>query len=155
MVNRVVLIGCVAAKLPDVAAARDLYTSPLFVKRRDYAEASGHPWAILSAAHGLLLPDDIVHPYNLELKKPAIADWSARVRLALVPWLVVTLGFEPASTVLEAHAGVHYVDGLERCARWLEAFGTGAPTVEAPLQGLGIGRQLGWYRSRELAAGAS
>lgn len=38
------LLGCVKSKHNRPAPARDLYTSPLFMHRRRYAEAVGRPW---------------------------------------------------------------------------------------------------------------
>src|SRR5262249_3487912 len=42
--RRAILVSCAATKLDHPAPAADLYTSPLFIKARSYAEASGHPW---------------------------------------------------------------------------------------------------------------
>jgi hypothetical protein len=47
--------------------ARDLYLSPLFERRRRYAESSGQPWCILSGEHGLLDPGSIIEPYDVYL----------------------------------------------------------------------------------------
>lgn len=146
--SRVVLLGCVSAKRAGPSPARDLYVSPLFVKRRAYAEATGDPWAILSAFHGLLMPDELVFPYDRKLTPPAIPDWAARVRIGLIAWLGAP---ELAAATLEVHAGVAYVDGVERVARWLGTFGAGAPVVDVPLRGLGIGKQLAWYGARATA----
>ena len=55
-----VLVGCCEAKLPGRHRAADLYQSPLFRRGRAYAEAAGYEWAILSAKHGLLLPDTMI-----------------------------------------------------------------------------------------------
>lgn len=60
-------ISCGAAKLPREAAAKDLYTGSLFRLARKYAEATGGPWWILSAKHGLLSPDARIHPYEIFL----------------------------------------------------------------------------------------
>ena len=38
-----ILVGCVKLKGDEPSPARDLYTSPLFAKRRSYAKASGVP----------------------------------------------------------------------------------------------------------------
>jgi len=63
-----ILVGCVSAKLEHAAPAKDLYVSPLFARRRRYAEASGRPWFIYSALYGLLAPDDRIEPYDVSLK---------------------------------------------------------------------------------------
>ncbi len=61
------LVGCVATKAPAPAPAKDLYRSQLFTRRRAYAEASGKPWFILSALHGLVQPDEVTEPYDLNM----------------------------------------------------------------------------------------
>ena len=77
-----VLIGCVKTKQSTPARARELYTSPLFVKRRRYAEGSGRPWYILSALYGLVDPDQVLEPYDMHLAKQSAAyrrHWAAQV----------------------------------------------------------------------------
>ena len=51
-----VLLGCVSQKNATPMAAKDLYRSELFRRRRLYAEASGAPWWIVSAEYGLVRP---------------------------------------------------------------------------------------------------
>ena len=65
--SRVVLLGCVKLKLEHRAPAKDLYVSPLWNRRRAYAEAAGCPWLILSAKYGLLDPEQLVAPYDVAL----------------------------------------------------------------------------------------
>lgn len=60
----VVLVGCVKTKVGHGAPAKDLYVSDYFAKMRAYAEASGLPWFILSAEHGLVSPDEWLEPYE-------------------------------------------------------------------------------------------
>jgi hypothetical protein len=50
-------------------AAKDLYSSPLFGFERAFAERVGVPWFILSAEHGLVLPDERIAPYSLYLPR--------------------------------------------------------------------------------------
>jgi hypothetical protein len=52
----ILLIGCVKKKADTARPARELYTSPLFTRRRAYAEAAGVPWFILSSQWGLVAP---------------------------------------------------------------------------------------------------
>ena len=63
----VILAGCVKTKAPEASPGCDLYLSPLFERRRRYAESSGRPWYILSAEHGLLDPGSIIEPYDVHL----------------------------------------------------------------------------------------
>lgn len=82
----VLLLGCVKLKQERRAAAKDLYWSPLWVRRRAFAEASGHEWLILSAKHGLIDPDKRLEPYDLALSDLDAADrrsWGERVARAL------------------------------------------------------------------------
>jgi Phage integrase family len=80
--SRVVLLGCVKTKLGHRARAKDLYISQLWRGRRAYAEASGYPWLILSAKHGLLDPDQKIAPYDValaHLTADARRRWGQRV----------------------------------------------------------------------------
>ena len=69
-----VLISCVGQKTAHPAPAKDLYRSDWFIKARKYAENKGARWAILSAEHGLLMPDQVVDPYEKTLNTMCIAD---------------------------------------------------------------------------------
>jgi hypothetical protein len=78
---RVIMLGCVKLKAGHRAAAKDLYRSPLWAGRRAYAEASGHPWPILSAIRGLVDPDTRLDPYELaltDLSADARREWGQR-----------------------------------------------------------------------------
>ena len=68
----VILIAGSRAQLSEPAAARELYVSPLFARRRARAEASGAPWFIISGRWGLLDPGDLLAPYAFSLaQQPA------------------------------------------------------------------------------------
>lgn len=139
--KRVILVGCGARKLDRAAEARDLYTGPLFVKARRYAEAQGCPWFVLSAKHGLVEPGRVLHPYDLalsDLTDEQRAVWAAGVRFSL--WSRNLLG----GSVVEAHAGRGYVTPLRSLV----------DGVADPLRGLPVGRRLAWYdrHARERAA---
>src|SRR5699024_11910307 len=57
------LVGCVKTKADTAMNARDLYRSPLFNRRREYAEGTARHCYILSARGGLVAPDDCAAPY--------------------------------------------------------------------------------------------
>ena len=138
-----ILVGCVAQKRDEPSAARDLYKSPLWRKRRHYAEHSGKPWAILSAEYGLLSPDEVIAPYDRYMESQSRAyreEWSRTTADSIV----ASANSVGADTV-ELHAGAAYLDhGL---VRHIEAAGL---SVSRPLKGLKIGEQLAWYgRSAE------
>lgn len=134
---RLILLGCVKTKLTRAARARDLYISSLWEKRRAYAEASGQPWRILSAEHGLLHPDTVIEPYDRHLGSQTAAyqsSWSREVAHALFE----ELGRLGLSWV-EVHASAPYV---ERVRPMLESAGI---TVDWPFEGLRQGEHLAWY----------
>lgn len=60
-----ILIQCTKSKRDEPAKAKDLYDeSDYFVAMRDYAEATGEDWYILSAKHGLVDPETVLEPYD-------------------------------------------------------------------------------------------
>jgi len=133
----ILLIGCVKKKLAVPAAAKDLYTSPLFRKGRAYAERINVPWFILSAEHGLVRPDDELAPYNLRLSKTPREyrrAWGVRV----VADLDTAAGGLTGKSI-EVHAGSAYTDAIRP-----QLIERGAVVVEA-LAGLRLGPRLSWY----------
>lgn len=131
------LIGCVKEKLAVPAAARDLYVSPLFKREREYAERAGLPWFILSAEHGLVVPDEWHSPYERYLP-----DAPPSFRRAWGVWVVERLELLTGSLdgrTIEVHAGTTYVDALRG-----PLSGKGASVYE-PLAGLRMGQRLAWY----------
>ncbi len=146
---RLILVGCVAAKVKVPAKARDLYASQLFTARRTYAEASGLPWAIVSAQWPYILaPERWMQPYDKRLEQQTPDErrqwlFGAKIEAAMVFGRAVLPG-----AVVEVHAGARYADALRLAL--VEGWGL---TIETPLRGLGIGRQLGWYKTRREGAG--
>jgi uncharacterized HhH-GPD family protein len=133
----VVLVGCVKTKALEASPARDLYLSPLFERRRRYAESSGRPWYILSAEHGLLDPGSLIEPYDVYL-----ADQSADYRRAWGEWVAAKLARVHGLTdglAIEVHAGAAYVEAIDEPLRRHGA------VLLTPLAGLRRGEQLSWY----------
>lgn len=134
------LVGCVKRKLGQAARARDIYASPLWRCRREYAERYAVPWFILSAKHGLLDPDTHIEPYDLALSDFSVAErraWSQRVMDRFRDVTAVVAG-----KTIEVHAGKLYVDyGLERGLRQAGAE-VRRPLARTP----GIGSQIAWYK---------
>ncbi len=122
------LIGCGKAKLGHAAEACELYTGPLFQKSRAYVEQFCDEWGILSAKYGLIMPGQIIPPYNVTLTKMARAKrmrWCETTFQAIVErWSA-----EESYVVL---AGESYL-----CA-------TAGLDAVYPLAGLGIGERLRW-----------
>lgn len=130
----VALVACAALKRDRPSPARDLYASTLFRKARAHAEASARAWFVLSAAHGLVEPGQILAPYDESLTRmPAAARraWSTAVLADLLPRLA------PRSQILVL-AGARYAGDL------VPALIAAGHEPSLPLQGLGIGRQLQW-----------
>jgi len=142
-VSDVILIGCVKKKLTTPAAAKDLYTSPLFCKGRAYAERADVPWFILSAEHGLVRPDEDLAPYDLQLSntpREYRRGWGVRVVADLV---AAADGL--AGKSIEVHAGSAYSDAIRPHLIELGAF------VFEPLAGLKLGPRLAWYGAEAVA----
>src|SRR4051812_20685559 len=130
----VALVGCVKTKRATPSVARDLYTSPWFRGARTYAERHAEAWYILSAEHGVLSPDIVVHPYERTLSRMSKRDrssWAARVQQQLLDLL------PPQARVLLL-AGQCYRDGVED---FLRAHGH---SVDVPMKRLRSGEQLQW-----------
>ncbi len=135
------ILGCVSRKRSTPSAARDLYVSPLFERRRRYAERSGRPWVIFSAANGIVDPETALAPYDVTLKTASPAQKRAmgeRVAGQLEDRFGLLDG-----RVFEIHAGAAYVDALE------PALARRGSSLVNPVTGLRIGEQLHWYDSQE------
>ena len=77
---RVGLVGCGKRKRTEKSLVKDLYTSPLFRKRRWYVERTCYRWYVLSAKHGLLDPLAEIEPYGLRLSDEPYASAGPGVR---------------------------------------------------------------------------
>lgn len=143
--SALIIIGCGKDKLDRRAPAQDLYTGQLFQARRAYAEAQGHPWMIISAKYGLLLPTEEIDPYDLSLGSTGRLYKELLRRLVATQWRQLPYA-GPAG--VELHAGRPY--------RWLlyESIcdtyprPCDAPDFTIPLDGMGIGEQKRWYKER-------
>jgi hypothetical protein len=101
------------------------------------AERVGLPWFILSAEHGLVVPDEWFSPYERYLP-----DTPASFRRAWGTWVVERLELLTGTLdgrTIEVHAGSAYVHALRG-----PLSGKGASVYE-PLAGLGLGQRLSWY----------
>lgn len=132
------LIACSAAKLSTPAPARSLYLGDLFRKSVAYVEGIGGGWAVLSALHGLVMPDEIVAPYNLAMMAMNRTErmmWGAEV--------VDRLGAfeEHKFTFL---AGAAYREPIISQPLWSAR----RYQESIPMQGLGIGDQKAWLGTR-------
>lgn len=140
----VVLVGCVKSKRQSGALARDLYTSDYFLKMRAYAEATGAPWFILSAEHGLVDPGEWLEPYERYLpdtSREYRRAWGQKVAAQLERAMGSLAGL-----VIDVHAGAAYVESMAGALHE-----HGAEVVDQ-LQGLSFGRRLSWYLQHETSA---
>jgi hypothetical protein len=130
--STVYLISCVSQKRTTPARARDLYVSSWFLKARDYVGTTRSPWFILSAEYGLVPPDQILAPYERTLntlRKPERQAWAARVKGQMDTLL-------PDAARIVVLAGLRYREFL------MDYLRQRAPTVDVPMEGLRIGKQL-------------
>lgn len=161
------LIACGKAKLDHPAPARELYTGSLFRAARAYVEATCDEWAILSAKHGLVLPDQVLAPYEQRLPSRGEDQlaWARRVNEAIRRrWCASgyvagppdeyggrPVGWDPERLDVRfvVLAGADYRICVERSRAngdWILPI-----PCDTPLAGLGLGQQLGWL-SRNLRA---
>jgi hypothetical protein len=129
------LVACVAQKLDRPAPARELYTSPWFIKARDYVEGQGYAWRVLSALHGLVEPERVLDPYNLTLDR-----LSPKLRLLWALGVLRQIDKLPRPERVVILAGRRYREHLA-----VELLDRGY-VVEVPMAGLGIGEQLQWLK---------
>ena len=133
-VETIYLVSCVGGKRAIPAPAKDLYQSDWFIKARTYVEASGSRWFIQSAKHGLIQPDEVISPYEQTLNTMGISErrnWARLVQKQMDERM-------PDAGRIVILAGQRYreflIDYLKGRAR----------TVEVPMEGLQIGKQLSW-----------
>jgi hypothetical protein len=138
--NRVFLVSCVAAKAATPQPARTLYVSDWFAKARAYVEATGRPWFILSALHGIVRPGRVVEPYDFTWRKDDPTDPDDRVRRQT--WGRITASnlrdCAPETARLVILAGADYREFL------VPALKCRGFAVEVPMAGMGIGQQKQW-----------
>lgn len=134
--SRIVLISCVSTKLTTKAKAKDLYISPLFKMNYAYAESlKPHAIYILSAKYGLVDPNEEIETYNETLntmKSSHVKDWA----LDVIDQAEGKIDFRNDEIIFLA--GEKYRKFLMPLCR----------NASVPLEGLGIGKQLGWLKKK-------
>lgn len=86
---RVGLVACSAQKLARAAPARELYQGDVFKKSVRWMEHHDRvaEWAILSALHGLVLPDQVLEPYECSLSSGdnrSRVEWAERTKAQIL-----------------------------------------------------------------------
>lgn len=128
------LVACCKTKLDRRTTAENLYASDLFQKAAAYCRLKYDRWFILSAKYGLVVPCQLIDPYEETLVGKSADEqrkWAGRVVGQLKSRDLLN-----RQQVFMVHAGADY-------ARFLVEH---LPRHELPLKGLGIGQQLGWYK---------
>jgi hypothetical protein len=107
--SRVVLIASSGATAAHPQPVARLFESPQFAAARERAVSSGHPWFVLSAKHGLLDPDDVVGPFEMQ-----IGDQASGYRATWGEWVVAQLAarVQLQDTVVEVHGGIDFAQPL-------------------------------------------
>jgi len=139
VVDYTCLVACTSRKAAQPTKAELLYKSPLFFGARQYAQERCSRWFILSAKHGLVLPDQHLAPYDEALHglKPAERQaWANRVLNRFLPLV-------PTSSHVVFLAGDPYRDPLS------DLLGQAGYQASAPLSALGIGSQVAWLQRLE------
>lgn len=110
-----VIVGCGRSKRDQPIAARHLYTSDRFQTACATAEILGAPYYILSGLHGLVRPDEVLLPYDLNLTVSDLKHrkaWSERIAAILSELqstericLLATAGYAEAFLEISASRG--------------------------------------------------
>jgi len=140
MTRRIAVVACSQRKLAHADQAQNIYTGTLFARAREYAERKCDYWVILSAKHGLLLPTTWVEPYDNALSRLNAREHETWCRFVNQQAYGHFLKDRPLFVLL---AGELYR------AAWEREDMPNRLSYEAPLRGLGLGRQLAWF-TREL-----
>lgn len=154
-INTFLLLGCGKQKSSTEVEARELYTGSISKARVAYAEKLKlchrqiRGYGFVSAHYGFLHPTEKVKPYDLrlsDLNEQEKAHW----REGFAKQFAVQVFERWGKTInhIEVHAGAEYVEQVtlaiqEYNKRYLTPL---TVFVTAPMAGLGIGEQLGWYK---------
>jgi hypothetical protein len=145
--TRLALIGCSATKLATPARADELYQGNLFKKALVYAKRNADEVRILSAKHGVVKLDTVLEPYDLTLSRMTYNERKAWMMLCRVH--LEQQGFKHENTFIVFLCGQTYVQGIQGRYRYAWYRHT------APLDGKGIGDQLGWLTRQNATDAAS
>jgi hypothetical protein len=140
MAREIGLVAAPRARRGGILQARDQFeVSPLFRRARDYCERAGIEWYILSAAHGLLAPRQVIGDGGAAVQELTAEE---RLRWALdiathLEALIARSG-QPLTFILLASQ--RYADLLIRAAPHLP--------LTTPLAGLDTSARLRWFDER-------
>lgn len=149
--SKIILIGCGKQKARARSIARELYTGSMFSARLRHAEQSGCPWWIVSAKHGLVLPDELLNPYDLTISDLSVLDksaWPLNVVASLIDHLPESIqdARQLRAVLVELHLGADYAEPLIAV---IQATGM---SHSWPMRGLSQGEQMKTYGQNSRAA---
>ena len=133
LVKRVCLVSCAKSKLDVPAPGCELYTSPLFQKSAAFAIRFCEEWGILSAKYGLVMPDQVVGPYD-----EVLADKSQGKRIQWTRQVNDALQDRWPDALFVVLAGPLYAEAV----KWPVKL-----PAEFPLEGMQIGERLQWLNA--------
>lgn len=136
MKPKIGLLATARKKAHSPAAVIDFYRSPLFRKSILYAEQTYDRLYFYNAKDGLLLPDQIMEPYDVSIRTLSLGSrraWGRKVIREL------TTREDLSAAQLFLHGGKVYRNYLE------PALGELGISFTVPLEGMSIGKQLQWY----------
>lgn len=131
---RIALIGCVKSKKDGCHRAQDIYISPLFKLRWRYVSNHFDKIFILSAKHGLIEPSRRIRKYDTSLDQISANKrkvWSRKVAKQL-------------QRIISSNEEIYFF-----CGKKYREFLIGLLSEQkcfVPLEGLGLGQQLQWYK---------
>jgi len=140
------LVSCTSVKRDDRCKAEEMYQpSYLFRWAWEYSKRHYDIQAILSAKHGLLLPDDVIGPYDETLHTKRVNErWK---------WAVMVIGQMEERLDLEKITDIYFHAGLNYRIHLIPLLNQKGIRTHEPLAGLSIGRQLSWYKQRRVDHG--
>ena len=135
--RKVVLIPCVSKKKESEAKAENLYDSSLFNYSLKYArKLNPDKIYILSALYGLVELTDVIKPYNKTLNEMGKKD--------RIKWSEMVIGQMKEKSVDFDNDKFVILVGI----RYREYLLNHIKNYEIPLEGMGIGKQLGYLKRR-------
>jgi hypothetical protein len=127
----IAVVGCSRQKREQAAPAREICSpSPLFQAYCQWAQQNAHQWYILSGKYGLVLPEQILEPYDQPLiQSLQDADFCQR-------WFAQLQQYIPQVGTVFALMSDQYADLLEKALITLRGEEWVRNHYVQPLQGL-------------------